>query len=112
MNIKERYKDNAEELGMAVVHFACKDYMLAYKSKNTGKMKAIEEFFHSDYFVACSMGKLDGDYLVREIKRKIDKNQLKKMNRSLTHGLYESKPGRIKKADTDQQELFTDGMDG
>lgn len=112
MTIKEQYMDNVEFLGTAIIHFACKDYMLAYKANDAGKMKTIENFFDSDYFIACSMGKIDGDYLIREIKREVDRNKAKKMTRGNTSGLYEPKPRRIRKITSDKQELLTNGMDG
>ena len=112
MDIKEEYFENVEFLGTAIIHFACKDYMNAYKSNNTNKMKAIESFFHSDYFTACSMGNISADFLMREIKREVDRDKNKKMTRGNTSGLYDPKPRRTKKINTDQQELPTDGIDG
>ena len=73
-NKKIIYVENSfEALAEAIVKQAVSDYKNAQRSNNTSAMKEIEDFMRSDYFDLLI--NLDGDILIREMRRKFDGNR-------------------------------------
>lgn len=101
MQIDRKYLENIEDLANAVVQMACKEYKNAYKANNKGALKNLNEFFYGEIFELYTLGRINPDYILREIRIQVDSRNEINMNRSRTSGLFKSKPRRVKSSNTD-----------
>ena len=99
--VNSKYLENIEDLANAVVQLACKDYKNAYKVKNKGALKTLNNFFYGEIFELYTLGRIDPEFILREIRYQVDSRNEQNMNRSRTSGLFKSKPRRVKSSNTD-----------
>lgn len=61
---------NYKMLVNAVIQKAAEDYIAAYKVRNTFKIEELERFFRGQEFLLYTDGKIDPEYIIKELRRK------------------------------------------
>lgn len=61
---------NYKMLVNAVIQKAAEDYIAAYKVWNTFKIEELERFFRGQEFLLYTDGKIDPEYIIKELRRK------------------------------------------
>ena len=81
-------ENNWESLGLAVIIQAVDDYKKALKKNDKWEIKALERFFHSDWFILLSGG-ADPDYILDKVfgmKKNIRNIKTRKPSSFLQYG--------------------------
>lgn len=71
------YQDKETLLVCAVIKDACKEYKDAYKHNNHSRMQALENWFRSPVFDLWSLGRISGDYMIKELREQVETGKLK-----------------------------------
>lgn len=66
------FEDNEHDLIVAAIREALKDYRNAYKRKDYSRCDAIEMWFHSPIFDLWTLGNINPDSLLREVRKQVD----------------------------------------
>lgn len=83
--------ENMENLGVAIVERAAKDYKEALQKKQYTKTKDIEKFFHSPLCNLIMGDSVSPDYILKEIRTQVEEKRSRPINRAK---LQEAKRGR------------------
>lgn len=73
-NFNDSLFDCEVDLIYAAIKEAAKEYIHAYKVKDYSRCDALERWFKSPEFETWTMGKVDPEYILKNIRREVDEN--------------------------------------